>query len=273
LFPNPELATESEFVTGEALRRKYEEILATADQAAEAYFDLRTSADVVIRAAQDGPPAYYAPPEPGSDDPGEMPVNLGFSPLYVNYNEHVLVHHETIPGHHTQIALAQELDLPGYQRFFGTNPYLQNYDFQAYTEGWAWYAEVLAGEMGLYDGDPLANLGRLRLHLIRAVRVVVDTGLHAKGWTLDEAAAYLEKVTGLPQSNARLTRYLVNPGYPSGYTIGFWSILEMRQRAMDELGNRFDIREFHNTVLGNGILPICVLENVVDGWIAEKLEE
>ncbi len=270
---NQRLNEESQIITGDALRQKYEEILAAADQAAEEYFDLRTSADVVIRVVQDGPPAYYALPEPLGDGPGEMPVNLDFSPLYVNYNEHVLVHHETIPGHHTQLALAQELDLPGYQRLYSANPYLQNYEFQAYTEGWAWYAEVLAWEMGLYEGDPLANLGRLRLHLLRAVRIVVDTGLHAKGWTLDEAAAYLEKVTGMPQSNAQLTRYLVNPGYPSGYTIGYLSILEMRQRAMDELGDQFDIKEFHNTVLGNGVLPICVLENVVDGWIAEKLKE
>jgi uncharacterized protein (DUF885 family) len=270
---NQRIAEESQIITGDALRRKYEEILAAADQAAEEYFDLRASADVVIRVARGGPPAYYAPPEPGSGGPGEMPVNLDVSPRYVNYNEHVLVHHETIPGHHTQVALAQELDLPGYQRFYGANPYLQNYDFQAYTEGWAWYAEVLAWEMGLYEGDLLAHLERLRLHLLRSVRIVVDTGIHAKGWTLDEAAAYLEEVTGMPQSKAGLTRYLVNPGYPSGYTVGYLKILTMRQRAMEELGDGFDIKEFHNTVLGNGILPICVLENVVDDWIVEKLNE
>ena len=262
------LATESEFVTGEALLRKYEDNLAAADEASKAYFDLRTSADVVIQKVSSGPPAYYKAPKPGSPDPGVMPVNLDISPLYVNYNEHVLVHHETIPGHHTQIALAQELDLPGYQRFSNIHPYRQEYPFQAYTEGWAAYAEVLAWEMGLYKGEPLANLGRLRLRLLRTVRVVVDTGIHAKGWTLAEAADYLRDVTGTAPSDAELTRYLVNPGYSCGHNVGGLKILEMRQRAKDELGERFDIKEFHNTILGHGSLPIAVLEDVVEDWIA-----
>jgi uncharacterized protein (DUF885 family) len=265
------LATESEFVTGQALRRKYEKILAAADQAAEATFDLRTSADVVIQEFSSGPPAYYQLPKPGSPDPGVMPVNLDVSPLYVNYNEHVLVHHETIPGHHTQLALAQELDLPGYQRFYNINPYRQDYQLQAYAEGWALYAEILAWEMGLYEGEPLANLGRLRLRLLRTVRIVVDTGIHAKGWTLAEAADYLRDATGTAPSDAELTRYLVNPGYPCAANVGGLKILEMRQRARDELGERFDIKEFHNTILGHGVLPIGVLEDVVDGWIAGKL--
>lgn len=265
------LATESEFVTGQALRRKYEKILAAADQAAGAYFDLRTSADVVIQPVQGGPPAYYKLPKPGSPDPGKMPVNLDISPLYVNYNELVLVHHETIPGHHTQLALAQELDLPGYQRFYNIHPYWQDYQFQSYAEGWATYAEILAWEMGLYEGEPLANLGRLRLRLLRAVRVVVDTGIHARGWTLAEAAEYLRDVTGTAPTDAELTRYLVNPSYACGANVGRLKILEMRQRARDELGERFDIKEFHNTILGHGVLPIIVLEDVVDDWIPEEL--
>jgi uncharacterized protein (DUF885 family) len=267
---NQRISDESPVVTGNALLRKYEQILAAADQAADAYFDMRADAGVVVQAVTDGPPAFYASPDPGSDEPGEMPANLSFSPLWVNYNEHVLVHHETIPGHHTQIALAQELEVPNFQRYFITNPYLQDYTFQAYPEGWAWYAEVLAYEMGLYEGEPWANLGRLRLHLFRIARIVVDTGLHAKGWTLNEAGDYLEEVTGMPQNQARLTRYLVNPGYPSGYSIGWLKILEMRQRAMDQLGADFDIREFHNTILGHGVLPINVLEGIVDDWIADQ---
>jgi uncharacterized protein (DUF885 family) len=270
---NRRLSEDVPVTTGQELRQKYEQILAAADQAAGDYFSRRAKAGVEIRVATDGPPAYYSLPEIGSDDNGVMPVNLGFSPLWVNYNEYVLVHHETIPGHHTQLALAQELDLPGYQKLYSTNPYLQRYDFQAYAEGWAWYGEDLAWEMGLYEGEPLANLGRLRLHLIRAVRTVVDTGIHAKGWTLDEAADYLEETLGLPQDYGRLTRYLVNPGYPSGYTIGHLKFRELRQRAMDELDDAFNIKEFHNTVLGQGVLPICVLEDVVDGWIADQLDE
>ena len=202
-----------------------------------------------------------------------MPANLEYSPQWVDYNEHILVHHETIPDHHTQISLAQELELPYFQRYFSTNPYLQKYDLQAYPEGWAWYAEVLAWEIGLYEGEPWANLGRLRQHLKRIVRIVVDTGIHTKGWTLDEAAAYIEEVTGMPQTRSRLTRYLVNPGYPSGYTIGWLKILEIRQRAIDQLGEAFDIKAFHNTILGHGVLPIGVLERVVDDWIDSQLSQ
>ncbi|MBN1134946.1 MAG: DUF885 family protein, partial [Anaerolineae bacterium] len=268
---NRRLAEEGEMVTGQALRHEYERLLAAADQAAGAAFGRRATAGVVLRIDPDGPPAYYASPPPGSEEPGEMRVNLDVSPRYVQYDEHVLVHHETIPGHHTQLALAQELDLPGYQRFYSVNAYLQTYDFEAYVEGWALYAEVLAWDMGLYDGDPVANLWRLRLRLLRTVRMVVDTGLHAGGWTLDEAAAYLEETTGMPQNRAGLTRYLVNPGYACGYNVGGLKILELRQRAREKLGDRFDLKAFHDSVLGHGILPMGVLEEVVDGWIEDEL--
>ena len=265
------MEADSRYITGAELREKYQAILDAANLAADDYFNLRAEADVVLRSDPEGPPAFYSPPPPGSSEEGAMVTNLGFSPLYVNYNEHVLMHHETIPGHHTQIALAQELDVPLFQRYFLTNPYLMNYAFQAYPEGWALYAESLAEEMGLYEGDEFANLGRLRLRLLRFVRSVVDTGLHAKGWTLDEAAAYLEEATGMPQPRNRLSRYLVNPSYPNGYNVGGLKIIELRTRAMDQLGEAFDIKEFHDVVLGHGTLPIIVLEDVVDDWIAEKL--
>ena len=135
------------------------------------------------------------------------------------------------------------------------------------------YAESLAWEMGLYDDDPFANLGRLRLQLLRAVRRVVDTGIHAEGWTLDEAAEYLEAVTGMPQNREMLMRYLVNPGYPNGYTIGALTFRQLRQRARQELGDLFDIKEYHNTVLGSGVLPTVVLEGVVEDWIAGTLQQ
>jgi uncharacterized protein (DUF885 family) len=265
---NQRMSEEGEMITGNALKQKYEALISAADQVAEEYFGIRASAGVVIREDQDAPPAFYMAPPPASSDPGVMVINPGFSPLLVNYNEHVLVHHETIPGHHTQIALAQELDVPTFQGYYGVNPYMQEYILQAYPEGWAFYSETLAWEMGLYADDPLANLGRLRLHLLRAVRSVVDTGIHSKGWTFDQAAAYLEDVTGMPQDRSLLTRYIMNPGYPNGYNIGVMKIFELRQRAMDVLGGEFDIREFHDAILGHGVLPIGTLERVVDEWIA-----
>jgi uncharacterized protein (DUF885 family) len=267
---NRRMSDAREPILGDALEQKYRELISAADQAADDYFGLRAGAAVVIRVDPDAPPAFYMAPAPGSSEPGTMVINPSFSPLLVNYNEHVLVHHETIPGHHTQIALAQELELPYLQRYYGVNPYQQDYILQAYPEGWALYAETLAWEMGLYTDDPFANLGRLRLHLLRAVRGVVDTGLHAKGWTLDRAAAYLQDVTGMAHSRSGLTRYLVNPGYPTGYTVGALKIFELRQRAVDALGDAFDVREFHDAVLGHGVLPIGVLEGVVEEWMTAR---
>jgi len=270
---NQRISEDYPMITGNELLEKYQGILAEVKEASKDYFDLRTSADVVIETVREGPPAYYMDPVPGSGDPGVMPVNLGLNPMLMRYNEFVLVHHETIPGHHTQISLAQELDLPLYQRFYCVNPYTQDYDFLAYAEGWAFYSEVLAWEMGLYEGEALANLGRIRLNLFRTVRAVVDTGIHAKGWTLDEAAAYLEEMTGMPQSRQMMTRYLVNPGYTTSYTVGKLTLLKLREQAREELGDQFDIKEFHNVVLGNGVLPLNVLESVVEDWIASKLSD
>jgi uncharacterized protein (DUF885 family) len=270
---NQRLSEDSEVLTGDALTQKYEGLISAADQIARDYFGLWASAQVVTRIDMDAPPAFYMSPPPGRSDPGVMIINPSFSPLYVNYNEYVLVHHESIPGHHTQLALAQELDVPYFQGYYGVNPYLQEYILQAYPEGWALYGETLAWEIGLYADDPLANLGRLRLHLLRVVRSVVDTGIHARGWTLDQAAAYLEEVTGMPQNRSSLTRYIVNPGYPNGYNIGAMKIFELRQRAMDALGGAFDIREFHDVILGRGILPIGVLEQVVEDWIAAQQDQ
>jgi uncharacterized protein (DUF885 family) len=267
---NQRLSDETEVITGNALKRKYEELISAADQAADGYFGHRATAGVVTRIDPDAPPAFYMAPPPGTTDPGTMIINPAISPLYANYNEHVLVHHETIPGHHTQLALAQELDVPNFRRYYGVDPYLQDYLLQAYPEGWALYAETLAWEMGLYADDPLANLGRLRLHLLRAARSVVDTGIHARGWTLDQAVAYLEDVTGMPQNRSGLVRYIVNPGYPNGFNITAIKIFELRQRAMDALGDEFDFREFHDAILGHGILPIGVLEQVVEDWIAAQ---
>ena len=133
--------------------------------------------------------------------------------------------------------------------------------------GWAVYAEILAWEMGL-DGDP-ANLQRLKSRLLRTVRLVVDTR-HPQGWTWIKPR-HTSKGTGMPQSYAGLTRYLVNPGYASGYNIGGLKMLEMRRRAMEKLGDRFDIKEFHNVVLGSGIVPIGVLEGVVGDWIDREM--
>lgn len=270
---NQLLSTES-VLQGDALKKEYERLISQADQAMEGFFDMRPSAEVVIRYDPDAPPAYYQQPPFNGSGPGQMVANLANSAQFIFYNPAVLVHHETIPGHHVQIALAQELGLPTtFRRDIIFNVYRQHLPFQAYKEGWALYAEVLAWEMGLYEDDPLSNLGRLRLQLHRTARLVIDTGIHAKCWTLHEALDYLKEATGSLYNQDQLAQIIAIPGQACGYTIGFLKILELRQRAMDRLRDKFDIKVFHNVILGHGPMPLEILERIVDTWIEVNLSE
>jgi uncharacterized protein (DUF885 family) len=172
-----------------------------------------------------------------------------------------LAYHETVPGHHYQIALALELPLPTFRK---------GSDFLGYVEGWALYAERLAYELDFYAGDPYGNLGRLQGEAFRAARLVVDTGLHARQWTFDQAVDYMVEQTGMPQAaiQGEVARYAMWPGQALAYEVGFLKILELRQRAMDALGDRFDFREFHNVLLRDGAVPLEILERIVDKYIA-----
>ncbi len=169
--------------------------------------------------------------------------------------------HEGAPGHHFQISLAQEnTALPDFQRFGGNN---------AYIEGWALYAETLGFEMGLYK-DPMQHWGTLDDEMLRAMRLVVDTGLHAKGWTRDQAVDYMLTNSGMGRSDAEaeVDRYIAIPGQALSYKIGALTIQRLRKEAEGALGRKFDIRAFHDQVLGSGALPMKVLEGKVRGWIA-----
>jgi uncharacterized protein (DUF885 family) len=166
--------------------------------------------------------------------------------------------HETYPGHFVQTTIARELDLPLVRRI---------QQFIAYEEGWGLYAERLVWELGAYTDDPYGNLGRLDLELLRAVRLVVDTGIHTRQWTFDQAAQYMTGVLGY---YTELKRYTSIPGQATGYYIGFLKMLELRQKANDTLGSKFDIKEFHDTVLGSGEVPLAILEPLVEAYIAQK---
>jgi uncharacterized protein (DUF885 family) len=171
--------------------------------------------------------------------------------------------HEAVPGHHYQVSLAQEATkLPRFRRF--------GWD-TAYGEGWALYAESLGSQLGLY-ADPYARFGALTLELERAARLVVDTGLHAKGWSRHKAVDYLRANTAIGDAdiNAEVDRYIALPGQALAYKVGELKILELRRRAQQKLGARFDIREFHEQVVGSGSLPLSVLENKIDRWIARR---
>ena len=176
----------------------------------------------------------------------------------MRYEKRSLVYHETVPGHHFQLALiAENQELPRFMqvRAFG--------GISAITEGWALYAERLAAESDWYDGDIEGRLGYLDSMLFRARRLVVDTGLHAMRWTRQQAIDY-----GIPPSE--VDRYVVNPGQACAYMLGQLKIVELREKARAALGDRFSIREFHNVVLGAGVAPLTMLEQVVDEYIASK---
>jgi uncharacterized protein (DUF885 family) len=208
--------------------------------------------------------AYYNPGSPESGVAGTYYVNtskLNQRPLW---EIPALTAHESVPGHHNQIALQQELPLPEFRKNAA--------GFTAFVEGWGLYAEHLGVEMGLYD-SPEKNMGRLSYEMWRACRLVVDTGMHAKGWSKAQAIAFMTQNTALSAANieAEVNRYISWPGQALGYKIGELKIRELRARAEAALGTQFDVRRFHDVVLGQGPVPLDMLERQIDDWIkAEK---
>jgi uncharacterized protein (DUF885 family) len=191
--------------------------------------------------------------------PGVFHVGMG-GDTASEFALRTVVYHEAIPGHHFQVAIAQELDLPLFRNVVG---------FNGYGEGWAMYAEQLPYELDVYADDVYGNIGRLVLELLRAVRLVVDTGIHAKKWTREKAMEYMSEVFSRP-SAVEVDRYIVLPGQATGYKVGMVKLLALRQKVMDALGDQFDIKEFHNVVLGNGSMPLQILEKVVQDYIDGK---
>ncbi len=242
-------------------------LIAEMDGALDGYFALRPKAALEVRRVEayrekTSAIGFYNRPAVYGDRPGIYYVNLFDMTRMPKSEMAALAYHEAIPGHHMQIAIAQELEgLPKFRRFSGNT---------AYIEGWALYAERLAKEMGFYR-EPLSDFGRLSYELWRATRLVVDTGLHEKRWSREQAIAYLDANTAMAHENNRksVERYIVWPGQATTYKIGMRRILALRARARMRLGDRFDIRAFHTAVLGNGALPLDVLGEVVEAWIEE----
>jgi uncharacterized protein (DUF885 family) len=205
--------------------------------------------------------AFYQSPSADGKRPGVYYANLYRMADMPKYELPALAYHEGIPGHHMQLAIAGELDeLPRFRRYGG---------FTAYSEGWGLYTERLPKELGLY-ADPYEDFGRLTMEMTRAVRLVVDTGLHAKRWTREQVIQYhLEKLPMTRDAATKATeRYIVMPGQATAYTVGMLKIMALREKAKTALGPRFDIRDFHDVVLRSGALPLDLLEQQVDGWIA-----
>jgi len=207
--------------------------------------------------------AYYNPAAMDGSRQGTFYANLRDTAETPTWGMKTLAVHEGIPGHHFQIATAMGLE--------GMPLIRQQTLYSAYAEGWALYAEQLAAEIGFYKDDPLGDLGRLQGELFRAARLVVDTGLHAKGWMREQAIAYLVDMTGTAESDSisEVERYMGLPGQATAYKIGQLKILELRDKAKAELGPKFVLKDFHTVVLENGGVPLGVLERLVDEWIAE----
>ena len=205
--------------------------------------------------------AYYNGASLDGTRPGVFYANLRDMSEVPKWSMPTLAYHEGVPGHHWQIATAQELKgLPQFRKLI---------PFTAYQEGWALYTEWLAKEAGWYEGDPFGDLGRLQAELFRAVRLVVDTGIHAKRWPREQAINYMRDKTGMGEKEvtAEIERYIVNPGQACAYKVGMLKIQELRKRAQAELGAKFDHRQFHDVVLKNGALPLEILEEQVADYI------
>jgi uncharacterized protein (DUF885 family) len=254
------VAADSGSYSGDEIVQGYEDIITEVDQNLSNAFTLRPSIGVIVIGGPTG--GYYMPPAMDGSRPGMFYAqNTGIQP---KFSMPTLAYHEAIPGHHFQIAIAQQLDLPSFRR---------GSDFTAYVEGWALYAERLVAELGFYDNDPYGDLGRLQAEAFRAARLVVDTGIHMKRWTFDQAVDFMVENTGMPEYSIQgeVSRYISLPGQATAYYIGYTKILEIRQRAMEKLGEQFDLKEFHNLLLGSGAMPLDILEQSINNDIQIKL--
>jgi uncharacterized protein (DUF885 family) len=231
-------------------------------------FNIKPKAKVEVRAVEgwrekSAAKAFYQNPSEDGARPGIFYVNLYDMGAQPRFQLPVVLFHEAVPGHHVETAVAYELKgLPNFRKYSSVG---------AFSEGWGLYSELLAKEMGLYE-TPYDEFGRLSLSLMRAARLVVDTGLHAKRWSREQALAYFDE--NMPASkfdNQReIDRYVVYPGQATSYYVGMVKILELRERARRELGDRFDIRAFHDAVLENGPLPLPLLDEAIQAWIARR---
>ncbi|HEX7374052.1 MAG TPA: DUF885 domain-containing protein [Steroidobacteraceae bacterium] len=206
--------------------------------------------------------AYYEPAAMDGSRPGRFFANLRDMRETPQWGMKTLSYHEGIPGHHFQIDMAHGLK--------GMPLIRQQPIYTAYVEGWALYSERLAAEIGMYQDDPLGDLGRLQAELLRAARLVVDTGLHAKGWSRQQGIDYMVATTGIAESDvtSEVERYMALPGQACAYKVGQLKILELREKARTALGPKFALKDFHTVVLENGAVPLTELEAIVDAWIA-----
>ncbi|HEC00773.1 MAG TPA: DUF885 domain-containing protein, partial [Sphingomonadales bacterium] len=252
----------------QAYLTKAEQIINTMKGRLDEVFISKPKADLIVKRVEafrekSAGKAFYNRPAPDGSRPGIYYANLYKMSEMPTYQMEALAYHEGIPGHHMQLAIMQELkNIPKFRKFGG---------YTAYTEGWGLYSEFLPKEMGFY-ADPYSDFGRLAMELWRACRLVVDTGIHDKKWTREQAIDYLATNTPNPRGDVvkAIERYIVMPGQATAYKIGMLKIQSLRAKAKAELGDKFDIRQYHEVVLRDGALPLSTLEDKVNEWIASK---
>lgn len=256
------------FATRDEVFRSADDSLRRAREAVPAWFGIQPAADCVVVSMPEHEErhstiAYYRQPAMDGSRPGQYYINTSAPETRPRYEAQALAYHEAIPGHHLQLAISQELtSLPDFRRHTGPT---------AYVEGWGLYSERLSEEMGLYSGD-LDRIGVLSFDAWRACRLVVDTGMHALGWTRADAIDFMFGHTALARNNVEneIDRYIVGPGQALAYKIGQREILRLRAAAQQELGSGFDIRGFHDAVLGHGVVGLETLGEIVRGWASDS---
>jgi uncharacterized protein (DUF885 family) len=260
-FPNNDAGAE-------AYLEKARERLAFIETKLPDYFGILPKADLVVKRVeafreQPGAAQHYFPGTPDGSRPGIYYAHLSDMKAMPKHRLEAIAYHEGLPGHHLQNSVQQELT--------GVPEFRTQENFTAYGEGWGLYSEYLAKEMGGYE-DPYSDFGRLSAEIWRAIRLVVDTGIHSKGWTEKQAIDYCLANSPRAETEVRseVRRFFVIPGQATAYKIGMLKIIELRERAETELGDKFDIKGFHDTVLGGGALPLAILERRVDEWIASE---
>ncbi len=253
----------------EAYLRDARKIIDTMKSRLDEVFITKPKADITVKAVEpfrekSAGKAFYQRGTPDGSRPGVYYANLYNMSDMPSYQMEALAYHEGIPGHHMQGSIASELEnIPRFRKFGS---------YTAYGEGWGLYSEYLPKEMGFYS-DPYSDFGRLAMELWRACRLVVDTGIHWKKWSREDAIRYLEENTPNPSGDIvkAIERYIVIPSQATAYKIGMNKILELRAYASDALGDKFSLREFHDLILKNGALPLDMLEDLVRSWVEEKL--
>ncbi|MBU8893749.1 MAG: DUF885 domain-containing protein [Bacteroidales bacterium] len=268
---NPEFAYEDSDEGRELCLADYNKIINEISLKIDDYFNVKPKAELEIKRVPvfneaTSPGGYYSMAPMDGSRPGIFYVNLYDIKGNLKYAMPTLAFHEGVPGHHFQISIASELQ--------GVPTFRKLVPFTAYAEGWAMYSEQLAYEMGYYSDKPYANLGRLQSELFRAVRLVVDSGIHYKKWTREEAIEYMLVNTGMVKSEvvSEIERYIVTPGQACAYKIGMIKFLQLREKAKSVLKDKFNIKEFHDVVLKNGAVPLDILDELVNDYINDKPE-